>query len=340
MNRTGAFILTYNRKDLLGECLDTVLGQSEPPDEVVVLDNGSTDGTREELAARRWPEGVRVAIYALPRNVGPAGGYDALFRIGFARGVDFLWFMDDDVIPDADALAALMEALRANFREPGEVAFLQSVAVARDGTPANVPEIDLRAAPHQCPNWAERLDRGLVRLRWATLNSILVPRTTPLRVGGLSADFHFGGEDIDFTLRATEVLPGYLVGRSRVRHLRAATGVFSAVTQPPDPARIRLARYYYRNNVYLRRRYYGTQRVILYLARCAVEGLAALGARKLKLARVMSIWGGAVAGLFFTPRFRPLTEPPNPSPTEPALPAAAAAVPNRAMELASHRPHA
>jgi GT2 family glycosyltransferase len=340
MNGIGAFILTYNRKDLLAQCLAAVLGQSEPPDEVVVLDNGSSDGTREELAERHWLGDARVAVYTLPRNVGPAGGYDALFRIGFSRGLPWLWFMDDDVIPDRGALAALYQAYRNNFQRPNEVAFLQSVAVAADGTPANVPEIDLRAAPYQCPSWADRLDRGLVKLRWATLNSILVPRTTLMRVGGLSPDFHFAGEDIDFTLRATELLPGYLVGSSRVRHLRAAKGVFSAVTQPADRERIRLARYSYRNNVYLRRRFYARSRVVLYLARCLLEAFSALGASELRFARFGSIWAGTLSGLFFTPRYRALAEPPDPAPAQPAPPATAVVMPDPEMELASHRPRA
>jgi GT2 family glycosyltransferase len=340
MNGVGAFILTYNRKDLLAQCLAAVLGQSEPPDEVVVLDNGSSDGTREGLAERHWPEDARVAVYTLPRNVGPAGGYDALFRIGFARGLPWLWFMDDDVIPDRGALAALYEAYRDNFQKPDEVGFLQSVAVAADGTPANVPEIDLRAAPYQCPSWADRLDRGLVKLRWATLNSILVPRTTLMRVGGLSSDFHFAGEDIDFTLRTTELLPGYLVGSSHVRHLRAAKGVFSAVTQPADRERIRLARYSYRNNVYLRRRFYARNRVVLYLARCFLEAFSALGASELRFARFASIWAGTLSGLFFTPRYRPLAEPPDLPPAQPVFPATSVAMPDPGMELASHGPHA
>jgi rhamnopyranosyl-N-acetylglucosaminyl-diphospho-decaprenol beta-1,3/1,4-galactofuranosyltransferase len=42
-----AVIVTYNRKDLLRECLNAVLSQTRPPDHVLVVDNASTDGTPE-----------------------------------------------------------------------------------------------------------------------------------------------------------------------------------------------------------------------------------------------------------------------------------------------------
>lgn len=44
-----AVIVTYNRKELLRECLKAVLGQTRPPDHILVVDNASTDGTLEML---------------------------------------------------------------------------------------------------------------------------------------------------------------------------------------------------------------------------------------------------------------------------------------------------
>ena len=128
-------------------------------------------------------------------------------------------------------------------------------------------------------------------------------------MGGLSRDFYFAGEDIDFTLRTTEVVPGYLVGKSKVTHLRATGGVFSALTQT-DPERIRMAVFYYRNNVYLRRRYYSWPRMLAFLGKCGWETLVALTARTHRLSRAVSIFGGALTGLWFTPHRYPLDAPP------------------------------
>ena len=65
MNGVGAFILTYNRKDLLAQCLAAALGQSEPPDEVVVLDlktpGGAIDATFQMMEALEQFPGQTIA---------------------------------------------------------------------------------------------------------------------------------------------------------------------------------------------------------------------------------------------------------------------------------------
>lgn len=308
LGRIGALVLTYNRQELLARCLEAIAGQSRAPDAAIVLDNGSTDGTADYLRARGRPELARVAAFRVERNLGSAAGFDLLFRIAYRRGYDWLWCMDDDVVAEPSALEELCAAFAGNFAAPEAVGFLVSAAVSGRGEPSNVPEIDLRAARFACPSWGDRLDRGLVKLRWATFNSIMIPRSTLLAIGGLAADFQFGGEDVDFTLRASERAPGYLVGRSKVTHLRAAGGVFSALTQT-DPQRIRMAAYYYRATLYMRRRYYSPLSALKFLARCAGETLLALGSGRLGLRRASSILSGTLQGLWFVPRRPPLDAP-------------------------------
>lgn len=309
MGGIGALVLTYNRQALLARCLDAILGQSEPPDAVIVLDNGSQDGTKDYLCRSGLLDDARVCAYRFEENAGPAAGLDALFRIAYCRRFDWLWCMDDDVIAGSDALAALKAAFARNFSRPEEVAFLVSAAVSGTGDASNVPEIDMRAEWLRCPTWADRLDDGLVKLRWATFNSILIPRSTLLGVGAICPDFYFAGEDIDFTLRATERAPGYLVGKSKVTHLRESGGVFSALTQV-DPRRIRMASCYYRNNIYLRRRYYSWARMLLFVGKSGWEALMALRARTHRFRRAASILRGVLAGLWFVPRRRPIDAPP------------------------------
>jgi GT2 family glycosyltransferase len=99
----------YNRKDLLSQCLDCVFAQSRPSDKVIIIDNCSSDGTADMLRAE-WCD--RVQVHSLSRNIGAAGGFNVGIRIAYQGGADFVWVMDDDVMPEPDALAKLLEADR------------------------------------------------------------------------------------------------------------------------------------------------------------------------------------------------------------------------------------
>ncbi len=296
--KIGALVLTYNRKNVLSRCLDAMRRQLEPPDEILVLDNGSEDGTCDHLRQAGLLDDERILLYRVPENLGPAGGVEILVQLAMDRGCDWLWFTDDDTIPDPDALKELKAAFTANFSRPEEIGFLKSVVVTADGRPNNLPDVDMRAGPGQCASWADRLGAGLVKLRWSPFNSIFIPRSTVLRVGGLSSDFYFAGEDIDFTFRATEHLPGYLVGKSRTTHLCAVSGFFSSLTES-DPERIRMGRYFYRNNLYFRWRYYSPGRTALYIGKCLYEAVLALGAKTYRTQRAANILLGLLSGFFF-----------------------------------------
>jgi rhamnopyranosyl-N-acetylglucosaminyl-diphospho-decaprenol beta-1,3/1,4-galactofuranosyltransferase len=103
----AAVILTYNRKDLLRECLQAVLRQSREPDEVIVTDNACTDGT-DRMLLTEFPQ---VICRRLPENVGAAGGfYEALKYAGTTRHPWF-WVMDDDGIPAPETLQHLLEGV-------------------------------------------------------------------------------------------------------------------------------------------------------------------------------------------------------------------------------------
>ena len=63
--RVTAIIVTYQQERYVGECLRSVLDQTSPPDQVVIADDGSTDGTLEAI---RTIHDKRVEIVALPHR--------------------------------------------------------------------------------------------------------------------------------------------------------------------------------------------------------------------------------------------------------------------------------
>lgn len=86
----SAVIATYNRRHLVVDAIGSVLSQSEPPDEVIVVDHGSSDGTPDLLRERF---GTRIRLVAMPHE----GGTGDVRNTGLAHATgDWVAFLDDD----------------------------------------------------------------------------------------------------------------------------------------------------------------------------------------------------------------------------------------------------
>ena len=97
---------THNRAHYLGQSLDSVLGQTRPPDEVIVVDDGSTDDTERVL------DGYRDRVRVITKGNG--GKATALNLAIPAASGDLIWIFDDDDVAMADALARHVEVHMAH----------------------------------------------------------------------------------------------------------------------------------------------------------------------------------------------------------------------------------
>jgi GT2 family glycosyltransferase len=246
-----AVVLTYNRKDLLKRCLDCVFAQSRACDKVIVIDNCSSDGTSDMLRAE-W--GDRVQVHILSRNIGASGGFNVGIRVAYQGGADFVWVMDDDVLPERDALAKLVEADQFLADKGIARAFVLSSAWTEDGSVTNVPKVDTRPTIRGYENWPFFVERKMVPVTRATFVSILLPRSIITQYGLPLAPMFIWGEDSEYTLRITDECPGFFVAESKVLHLRQLSGVVSIVTEV-NRTRLRYHRHMIRNQMYTARVY-------------------------------------------------------------------------------------
>ena len=103
MNDVTVIIPTYNRDGLLIECLKTIFDQTVSPCEVIVVDDGSTDGTAGRVACF----GDRVR-YLRQENAGKAVALNHALRHASGAAI---WIFDDDDLADRRALEHLSAAL-------------------------------------------------------------------------------------------------------------------------------------------------------------------------------------------------------------------------------------
>lgn len=265
MGAVCAVVLTYNRKEMLTRCLLALSAQTRRCERVLVIDNASSDGTREMLAGV-WAG--RVQTHSLTTNLGAAGGFNLGMRLAYEGGSDFIWVMDDDVIPEPEALERLLDAHAKLTLRGIDPPYLVSMARSTSGLLTEVPDIDRTRNALGFPNWGELLEETIVPTLAATFASILLPRATLGRHGLPIASMFIFGEDREFTLRVTQDGPGYAVGSSRVLHARKLEGALDIRTEK-DRRRLGYHYYLHRNTTYSLLRYDRPSRIALHLWRQA-----------------------------------------------------------------------
>ncbi|MGB7979923.1 MAG: glycosyltransferase family 2 protein [Candidatus Nanopelagicales bacterium] len=206
----AAVVVSYNRRDLLREVLAALTAQTRAPEEIIVIDNGSTDGTRAMLAQ----EFTGISVYLSAENIGGAGGFALGVDLAIAAGHSDAWLMDDDAVPHLDALARLLgaaqriQAARPERPRPG---FLTCRIVEPDGTPLSIWQ------PAPLPGAVAPV-LGVTPLPWSPFVGVLVnldlARTTFLPM----ADFFIWLDDLEYTARLGRAATGYAVEDAFITH--------------------------------------------------------------------------------------------------------------------------
>jgi glycosyltransferase involved in cell wall biosynthesis len=190
----SCIVPVYNGERFLGEALDSILAQSYEPLEVLVVDDGSTDGTPEVAASY----GDRIC-YMEQSNAGPAAARNR--GVEASRG-EFLAFLDADDLWVPDKTAKQVQTLRDRPELDFCVGHIKNFFM---------PERQTEAEEHS--------DHPYHQLRPGfSPCALLVTRSTFASVGGFDPDLRLG-EDTDWFIRAFadgckyQVLPDLLVDR-------------------------------------------------------------------------------------------------------------------------------
>lgn len=104
-NSVCAVVVTYNRLEFLKEGIQGILDQTAPPDKIIIVNNGSTDGTDAYLKTLHQPQ-IEIVTQ---ENLGGAGGFHTGIKKAFEAGYEWIWVMDDDVEPFKDCLENLLK---------------------------------------------------------------------------------------------------------------------------------------------------------------------------------------------------------------------------------------
>jgi rhamnopyranosyl-N-acetylglucosaminyl-diphospho-decaprenol beta-1,3/1,4-galactofuranosyltransferase len=184
----AAVVVTYNRKDLLLECLAGLLKQTHMLDMIIVIDQASTDGTENILAEHGLLSEPRITYVRSSENTGGAGGFRAGMEVAYREGFAWIWLMDDDTEADSQALSSML-----NYTSYPEVIAIANNQVYPDRTPldSNTKPMVLLADE----------SRPYKRLEFASFVGLLVSRSAIEKVGLPKAEFFIHCDDTEYCLR-------------------------------------------------------------------------------------------------------------------------------------------
>ena len=197
-------IVTRNTRELARSAAGSVFGSAGALQvEVIVVDNGSSDGTADALRA----EFPAIRCLRSETNLGFA---KAVNRAARESNGDFLLLLNSDAVLQPGALAAAVEWMRAHPRCGVAGAQLLNADGSRQNSIANFPTLATellnksllrRMLPHRYPG-KEQIFDSPVEVETVIGAFMLVRRELWDLLGGLDERFFFFGEETDFCYQA------------------------------------------------------------------------------------------------------------------------------------------
>lgn len=253
--RVYCVILNWNNYLDTSECIDSLQQLSYENFEVIIVDNGSTDGSGKRLRQ----EYDDVTVLFTERNLGFGGGNNRGIRSALERGADYVWILNDDVLlSDAKCLDVLVKRMESKpkigaltpvvteYPETDEVWFREGYVDWRSGNAGHV------GSSKWFVDWRFRSETdsedSLVSHDYLPLCSALIRAEVFQELGLLREDYFLYYEDVDLCTRTG--MAGYEIATE------TTVAIHHKVSASSDHRRSPTHLYYTARNWQLYRRYF------------------------------------------------------------------------------------
>jgi glycosyltransferase len=236
-----AVIVTYNRKELLKECINALLKQDYNNCDILVVDNASTDGTKEFIADEL--KNSKVHYENTGANLGGAGGFNFGMKKACELGCDFIWVMDDDCIVHNDSLT---ELINADEELKGDYGFLSSKVLWKDETICK-----MNIQKRKFSKWLKDFETNKQKIAMASFVSLFLKTSVVKEIGLPIKEFFIWTDDWEYTRRVSRKYNCYYISKSIVTH-KSKQNEGASIATVDD--RLERFNYLYRNDVVLYRR--------------------------------------------------------------------------------------
>lgn len=289
MHNVDVILVTYNRIELLKECLTALLAQRDQLSTIFIVNNNSSDGTTEYLES--FSTDNTFDIENLDSNIGGAAGFERAAKNSLERGTgEYLWIMDDDTIPNKNSVKELLGAAKSLKSKFG---FLCSNVRWVNGKATNIPSAST--------DWPEKLRLGLVKVESATFVSVFVARNTVLKCGLPLGKMQIWGDDTEYTTRLSHYENSYLVINSVVIHKTKYNLSGDSIFNISED---RIWRYkcMYRNLIYIDKKYYSKKKLVKNILKNIAVAFMCFSSKSFRWRRLFAVIAGTFDGIFFNPK--------------------------------------
>jgi len=193
-----AIIVTFNRLELFKQVLESVQKQTVKVGQIIVVNNGSSDGTSE------WLANQSNILVVNQENVGSSGGQHRGINTAYEMGADWIWTMDDDVAPKINCLEEFIK----NIDNEKSIVGAKKIVIQDK----SIPQCDTMKLNLTNPLkgiWKELIPHtklaeteGTVLVEALTFECVMFNRLLVEKVGLPAYDFFIYGDDTEYFIRA------------------------------------------------------------------------------------------------------------------------------------------
>lgn len=188
-------IVTFNRLSLVDNLISLILNQSFLNFFIVIIDNGSFDGTVDTLKIKYKEDLGKIKFIKMEKNIGGAGGFYEGIKYVFEQSAEYIWMMDDDGYPAVNCLEKLyttllekkldaISPLQININNHNQLAF-----------PIWLNKKQIRGHVDQIPQ------DTFLNQEANLFNGLLIHRSVVEKIGLPRKEFFIRGDEVEYTKR-------------------------------------------------------------------------------------------------------------------------------------------
>lgn len=188
-------IVTFNRLSLVDNLISLILNQSFLNFFIVIIDNGSVDGTVDTLKIKYKEDLGKIKFIKMEKNIGGAGGFYEGIKYVFEQSAEYIWMMDDDGYPAVNCLEKLyttllekkldaISPLQININNHNQLAF-----------PIWLNKKQIRGHVDQIPQ------DTFLNQEANLFNGLLIHHSVVEKIGLPRKEFFIRGDEVEYTKR-------------------------------------------------------------------------------------------------------------------------------------------